>query len=157
MPSLHSASEKSMNKLCTPVNISRLSNSLKKHPNLCFVNYLITGLIPGFVAVLCFLQKVTYVCNNLQSALKEPEMLDKLLTKEVERGFMIRPYDDPPFSTFCISPLGIATRKYSGKKHLIVDLSAPHDDSVPNIYSLIPLAPSLCFILPWIALSSLLS
>ena len=31
------------------------------------------------------------------------------------KGFMIGPYDDPPFSTFRISPLGIATHKYSGK------------------------------------------
>ena len=93
-----------MNKPSTPVNISRLSNSSNKHPNRCFVNYAITGLIQAFVAGLCFLPKGTHVCSNLQSALKELEIVEKLLAKEVKKGYMIGPYDNPPFSTFCISP-----------------------------------------------------
>ena len=78
VPLPNSAGEKEMNKPLTPVNVSWRSNSLKKHPNCCFINYLITGLIQGFVAELCFLPKVTGVCNNLQSSLKEPEIVDKL-------------------------------------------------------------------------------
>ena len=123
-----------------------MSKALKKHPNPCFVNYLITGLIHGFFAGLSYLPKVSHVCNNLQSALKEPDVVDKLLAKEIEKGFMIGPYDDPPFPKFRINPIGIATRKYSGKKRMIIDLSAPHDDSAPSINSLIPLEPfSLCY------------
>ncbi len=38
------------------------------------------------------------VCKNLLSALKEPEVVDSLLEKEVKKGFMIGPFDDPPFS-----------------------------------------------------------
>ena len=51
---------------------------------------------------------------------------------------MISPFEAPP-SQVCISPIGVATRKFSGKKCLIVDLSSPHNSSVPSINSLIPL------------------
>ena len=33
---------------------------------------------------------------------------------------------------FHISPLGIATRKYSGKKLIVIDLSAPHSSVIPK-------------------------
>lgn len=85
-----------MNKPATLVNVPELGKALKKHPNRCFVNYLITGLINGFLAGLSFLPKTSHICNNRQSALKEPEIVDKLLAKEVEKGYMIGPYDSPP-------------------------------------------------------------
>ncbi|XP_029904174.1 uncharacterized protein LOC115356996 [Myripristis murdjan] len=77
-------------------------------------------------------------CHNLQSALTEPATVDKLLAKEVSDGFMIGPFSSPPFPIHRISPLGIATRKYSGKKRLIIDLSSPHGTATPSINSLIP-------------------
>ncbi len=46
---------------------------------------------------------------------------------------MIGPSDRPPFPSFLISPIGIATRKYSGKKCLIIDLSAPHSSTIPSL------------------------
>ena len=51
---------------------------------------------------------------------------------------MMGPFETPPFPVYRISPLGIATRKYSGKKRLIVDLSSPHNSHIPSINSLIP-------------------
>ncbi|KAL0180312.1 hypothetical protein M9458_025754, partial [Cirrhinus mrigala] len=51
---------------------------------------------------------------------------------------MIGPFKEPPFSPFRISPVGIATRKYSGKKRLIIDLSSPHGSHIPSINSIIP-------------------
>ena len=51
---------------------------------------------------------------------------------------MISPFSSPPFPTFRISPIGVTTRKYSGKKRLIIDFSSPHGTSVPSINSLIP-------------------
>lgn len=44
-----------------------------------------------------------------------------------------------------INPLGIATCKYSGKKCLIIDLSASHKDRAQSINSLIPFAPFSLF------------
>jgi len=58
---------------------------------------------------------------------------------------MIGPFDNSPFPTFRISPIGVATRKYSGKKLLIIDLSAPHNGLADSINSLIPLTPFSLF------------
>ncbi|XP_034567346.1 uncharacterized protein LOC117832365 [Notolabrus celidotus] len=54
---------------------------------------------------------------------------------------MVGPFSKSPFSNFRVSPIGVATRKYSLKKRLIVDLSAPRDSSIPSINSLIPREP----------------
>lgn len=122
----------------TPVNIPELGKALKQHPNRCFVNYLITGLIHGFFAGLSFLPKASCVCPNLRSALQEPGIVDELLSRESEKGYMIGPFNSSPFPLYRINPIGVATRKYSGKKRLIMDLSAPHNNDVPSINSLIP-------------------
>ncbi len=95
---LYEKGEKEINP-STPVNISKLGRALRNHPNRCFVNYLITGLVQGFFAGLSWMPDYSLVCKNLLSALKEPEVVDSLLEKEVKKGFMIGPFDDPPFPT----------------------------------------------------------
>lgn len=60
------------------------------------------------------------VCPTEQSA------IDELLSSEIKKGFLSGPYQTAPFQQNRVSPLGIAERKYSKKKRLIVDLSAPH-------------------------------
>lgn len=47
----------------TPV--PELDKALKKHLSHCFVHYLITGLIQGFLAGLTLLPKTSLICNNL--------------------------------------------------------------------------------------------
>lgn len=145
MSSTHETFEKEMNKPSTPVNVPELGRALKTHPNRCFVDYLLSGLVHGFLAGLRFLPQVSHVCCNLQSAFAEPAIVDKLVAREVEKGYMIGPFASPPFQLFRINPLGVATRKYSGKKRLIIDLSAPHDGSVPSVNSLIPPEPFSLF------------
>lgn len=95
------------------VNVPELGQALRKHPNCCFVNYLIKGLVQGLVAGLTLLPKVLFVYSYLQSALKEPEITDILLVKEVKKGFMIGPFDKSPFSITRNNPIGIATHKHS--------------------------------------------
>lgn len=66
------------------------------------------------------------------------DTVDELLSKEVEKGFLAGPYEAPPFESYRVSPLGIAEHKYSKKKRLIVDLSAPHNNEThPSINELI--------------------
>ena len=135
-------SEGQVNKMVsTPINIKRLRIALDKHPDRCFATYLLDGLTHGFCAGLSELPTVKYECNNLQSALREPGVVDTLLQKETTKGFMIGPIDESPFSSFRVSPIGVATGKYSGKKRLIVDLSAPHGCAVASINSLLPRGP----------------
>lgn len=138
-PVYKSVNKKSNHYLSTPVNISRMEFELANHPDAEFTNYLLSGLKNGFnPGVECPLSQNT-ICNNLQSALIEPEVVTNLIKKEVESGFMIGPFENPPFNLFRISPIGVATRKFSGKKRLIIDLSAPHNSPFPNINSVIPL------------------
>lgn len=127
-----------MNKhLSKPINIHELSKNLLSHPNRCFVNFLLTGLLQGFLAGLNFLPSGVHVCKNLLSSLKEPEVVDTLIQKELDKGYLIGPFSTSPFKAYRINPIGIATRKYSGKKRLIIDLSSPHNGETSSINSLI--------------------
>ncbi|XP_056122442.1 uncharacterized protein LOC130100837 [Rhinichthys klamathensis goyatoka] len=83
------------------------------HPDSDFTEYLLSGLQHGSKpGVVCPLSQ-NIICDNLQSALAEPNVVDNLIKKEVESGFMIGPFDEPPFKVFRISPIGVATRKFS--------------------------------------------
>ena len=59
----------------------------------------------------------------------QPALVKELIHSEVSKGYSLGPYVRPPFETYRISPIGIAEEKYSKKKRLIVDLSAPYDKS----------------------------
>lgn len=71
----------------------------------------------------------TYECKNALTARKNPEVVSKLLQDEIDKGFLIGPFSEPPFVTYRVSPLGIATHKYSKKQRLILDLSSPHNSN----------------------------
>ncbi|KAK9543266.1 hypothetical protein VZT92_001057 [Zoarces viviparus] len=77
----------------------------------------------------------TYVAKNLQSAVNDPDSVFQLI---VEKNYVIGPFKSSPFPVFRTSPIGIATGKYSGKKRLIFDLSAPRSCPLPSVNSLIP-------------------
>ncbi|XP_024865010.1 uncharacterized protein LOC112451073 [Kryptolebias marmoratus] len=131
--------------LSTPIVISELASLLQSHPDSAYVDFLLTGLSQGFHIGVCAPPLPTLVCPNLQSALLEPDIVSSLLQREVSKGYMIGPLRYPPFSHFRVKPLGVATRKYSGKKRLILDLSAPHSGPLPSINSLIPKPPFSLF------------
>lgn len=79
----------------------------------------------------------TLECKNLLSARKQPEVVDKLVKSELEKGFLTGPFEEPPFTNYRVSPIGVATGRYSKKPRLIVDLSSPHDSEQNSINSLI--------------------
>ena len=64
----------------------------------------------------------------MRSAKNDPEATTELLQTDLERRYIIGPFVSVPFQTYRISLLGIAIGKYSGKKRLIVDLSATHQN-----------------------------
>lgn len=130
--------QKKIIKPSTLVKVPELKRTLRNHPNHCFVSYLITGLIHGFLASLSWLPKTSFICKNVQSAFMELEIIDSLLEKDVRK-------DVSPFPVIRVNPLDVATRKYSDKKHLIIAWSAPHDKT-KSINILIPPPPfSLCY------------
>lgn len=110
------------------------------HPDPFFTEYLLTGFSTGFNPGIESPLSHSLICPNLQSALAEPETVDSLIQKEIVDKFLIGPFSAPPFTTvFRVSPIGVATRKFSGKKRLISDLSSTHGSPFPSINSLIPL------------------
>ena len=72
----------------------------------------------------------TLECRNNLSARSQPNVVNELLRKECENGFMYGPFETLPFSSYRVSPLGVAEGKYSKKKRLILDLSAPHQSDI---------------------------
>ena len=54
--------------------------------------------------------------QNLNSALNDMNAVDILPKKEVDKGFVIGPFDSLIFQNFRINPLGVAVRKLSDKK-----------------------------------------
>nr|DAA01994.1 TPA_exp: polyprotein [Danio rerio] len=132
------ANKKSKQYLSTPVNISQLAHELSLHPDSNFSDFLITGLSNGFHPGVSTLPSYNLACPNLMSATAEPEVVDQLIKKEIDNNFMIGPFLAPPFRVYRISPIGIATRKFSGKKRLIIDLSSPHNSCFSSINSIIP-------------------
>lgn len=112
--------------LSTPVQVNVLATVLQNHPDRQLVHFLIDGFTHSFHPGMTVLPDISHICHNLQSALAEPHTVETLLAKDVKEGLMIGLFDIPPFPLFRISPIGVATRKYSGKKRLIMDLSSPH-------------------------------
>ena len=82
----------------------------------------------GFHTGIQELPSTTLECKNLLSASSQPEVTTQLIQSEVEKGFLIGPLDKMPFSIYRTNPIGVAEGKYSQKKRLIVDMSAPHND-----------------------------
>jgi len=98
-----------------------MKQELINYPDKAFVNYLCSSLENGF-------ETLVSDCKNLLSATQEPGVVDELIIKECKKCFLLGPYHSPPFDIYSISPICVATGKYSNKKRLIVDLSAPHDN-----------------------------
>ena len=108
--------------------VQRLREELKCHPDIDFVNDLCDGISYGFDTLMSSIPASNFECKNLRSALNEPNIVSELIASECDKGFLLGPFESPPFDTYRVSPIGVATGKYSNKKRLIVDLSAPHDN-----------------------------
>ena len=65
----------------------------------------------------------------MRSARRDPENVTRLVDEELNKGFLIGPYRTPPFANYRINPIGLVESKYSKKQRLIVDLSAPHNNT----------------------------
>ncbi|VDI03029.1 Hypothetical predicted protein [Mytilus galloprovincialis] len=111
----------------TPINIDQLERELLNHPDRHFVNFLCNSLRNGFDMLVSDVNLPIYECKNSLTARKNPEVVTNLLQQEVDKGFLKGPFSQPPFLSYRVSPLGIATHKYSKKQRLIIDLSSPHN------------------------------
>ena len=102
------------------------------------MQYLIQGLSTGFDTGFTKLPDSSYECKNSLAARQNPEDTSALIASELDKGFLLGPYQTIPFNKYRINPIGIAVGKYSKKKRLVVDLSSPHDNEFhPSLNNLI--------------------
>ncbi|CAG2215071.1 unnamed protein product [Mytilus edulis] len=121
----------------TPVNVKQLKSELMNHPDKHFVDYLCNGLQYGFDTMVKYDNIKTMECRNNLSARSQKDTVADLINKELFNGFVYGPFEKLPFDDYRVSPLGVAEGKYSFKKRLILDLSAPHNDTNVSINDLI--------------------
>ncbi|CAG2244443.1 unnamed protein product [Mytilus edulis] len=107
------------------------------HPDKHFVDYLCNGLQYGFDTMVKYDNIKTMECRNNLSARSQKDTVADLINKELLNGFVYGPFEKLPFDDYRVSPLGVAEGKYSFKKRLILDLSAPHNDTNVSINDLI--------------------
>ena len=110
------------------INIDYLKLFLQEYPDRNFVDSLLGGLRSGFHTGLLQIPARSFECKNNLSARRNPHTVKACLDSEVSKGYVIGPFKIPPFDCYRTSPLGLAKRKYSDKKGLILDLSAPYDN-----------------------------
>lgn len=55
-----------------------------------------------------------------------PSDVTRLVESEFENNFIMGPFKSSPFDVYRVSAIGIVEGKYSMKKRLNLDLSAPH-------------------------------
>ncbi len=88
------------------------------------------GFTYGFDTGFDTLPHISKECRNLLSTRRSSnhQIVTDLVKRELDRGYLIGPFPESPFTTHRVNPLGLVQGKYSKKHRLIVDLSAPHDD-----------------------------
>ena len=89
------------------------------------MKYDCAGLEFGFDMMVSTTDFQTKECKNVLSARMQPDIVAKLFKDECDKGYAYGTFLEAPFDTYHISPIGVATGKYSDKKCLIIDLSAP--------------------------------
>ena len=115
-------------KVNSPVNVDQLEIELTNYPNEEFKSYLVNGLKQGFDTGFKVLPTSSVECKNLRSTFFHKEHVADLIDVELRKGYLYGPFDSIPFSEYRINPIGVVESKYSNKKRLIVDLSAPHEN-----------------------------
>lgn len=108
----------------TPINVNILHAELSQHPDYAFIDKLCSGLTNGFDTMVSDIWLPTKQCKNL-STQSNPDDTNILIHNELFKGYIIGPFQHPPFDSYRVSPIGIHKRKYSQKLRLIVDLSSP--------------------------------
>ena len=110
----------------TPIRVHVLKNLL--HGNKHF-DTLIEGFSCGFkLGIEGF--PIPRVSRNHISVFKNPKTVTDKIDSELLLGRVEGPFDNPPFSTYISSPLGLIPKKEPGEFRLIHDLSFPKASSV---------------------------
>ena len=100
----------------SPVNFEQLKLELKGHPDKTFVNYLLDGFQNGFDTGLSQLPDHSFECNNLISAQRNPVSTAELIDTELNRGYLIGPFDSIPYKKIPYQSCRFSSGKIFGQK-----------------------------------------
>ena len=98
---------------------------LQDHPDQNFVSYLIRGMKFGFRIGF---NRASAIQPSKRSVADHATLVSEYLQQELERGFVLGPFDPQGFGSLAIqtSKIGVIPKKHmQGKWWLIVDLSSP--------------------------------
>ena len=72
----------------------------------------------------------SFFASNLKSAIDNPTAVDLKTSQEINLDRITGPFDQPPFESFWVSPLGLVPKKVPGEYRMIHHLSFPQGQSV---------------------------
>ena len=116
---------------------------LRDHPDAAYRDYIIQGLQQGFRVGFQYGRcHCTGTSANMQSAVRQPEVIDEYLAREVRLGRVMGPLEPGRYPEVQINRFGLVPKNHQpGKWRLVVDLSHPRGASVND-----GLEPELCSI-----------
>ena len=116
---------------------------LRDHPDEIFVDYLIHGITFWFRIGYNREGKIQPSRRNMKSVAEDTAVVSDYLRQEMERGYVLCPFDLQGFGSTPIqtSRIGVIPKKWHsyGKWRLVVDLSSPDGASVND-----GIDPALC-------------
>ena len=114
--------------LPAPVRVNKLSHYLKGY-NIPVAQFLLEGFSQGFPLNYQG-PRQSFFAANLKSALDNPTAVDVKISQELNLDRIAGPFDQPPFDSFWVSPLGLVPKKVPGEYRVIHHLSFPKVQSV---------------------------
>jgi hypothetical protein len=112
----------------TPIKVDNLRHYLKIYPNRDDAFVLLDGFTSGF-RVNYTGPRIAFNCKNLISAEQHEAELNVKVSKEIEAGRIVGPFQDRLFPNLRLSPIGLVAKKPSGWR-MIQHLSFPLGNSV---------------------------
>ena len=121
-PARHNPSNHSQKKSVNPSNkwlpnfheptisVDQLEQELVNHPDKAFTDYLTSGCRNGFDVGLSEYPSVPYFCRNNLSARNDPIKTTELINDELRKGYLIGPFNEPPFEVYRINPISLAQK-----------------------------------------------
>lgn len=128
---ISSAINPQLARISTPLNVQIWKQYLRKHPDKDFAKYILQGLQLGFSIGLDTSISFVSANKNISSVDKNPEVIDKYILEEADKGNILGPFSFQGSEGYHINRVGvISTRHQPGKWRLITDLSFPEGASI---------------------------
>ena len=114
--------------ITTPLKLDKWKQKLRSHPDQDFTAYVLWGMEHGFRIGIDSTRQMIPAKKNMLSANQNPEVIEKYIQAEVEKGNMIGPFSPDIFPSAHTNRSGVIPKKHQPGKW--TDLSYPDGKSV---------------------------